>query len=319
MTACSCPPNTGHGGHTINMGMPVTTPPTDGDRSPQTTTDPLTDERLRQFATDEYVCVTDVVRSMAAELLALRAYATDHEGRCNTLCPRCGIEVDHEIGNLTQQEAQAALDAMPASIDHDQAGAAELEAEGYGACTPAPMPPDIAAAKARIAELEAERPRFSQRQFIQAHRDRDEAQARAAELAERFTELEAQQDTYRREYRELHISCEKRVEERNDALAVIDRVRDALAGHPRCEDHPEGDVIKCGWKRAVASVQWALDNAPAQREPIGYGVVVEGTEGVGGLWVQTSPLLRESDAVDRARFYAHQGARAVAMTEVESK
>lgn len=90
----------------------------------------LTDEQLRRLT--EYVHpdeATDYVRpwlhSMAAELLVLRAYATDHEGRCNTLCPRCGIEVDHEVGNLTQEEAQAALDAMPASVDHDQAG--ELE------------------------------------------------------------------------------------------------------------------------------------------------------------------------------------------------
>lgn len=54
--SCSCPPGTCHGGHTINMGMPR-----------------LTDDRLRQFRDDEYVCVTDDVRSMAAELLALRA------------------------------------------------------------------------------------------------------------------------------------------------------------------------------------------------------------------------------------------------------
>lgn len=39
--------------------------------------------------------------------------------------------------------------------------------------------------RARINELEAERlPRFSQRQFMQAIRDRDEAQTRAADLAE---------------------------------------------------------------------------------------------------------------------------------------
>ncbi|WP_433568115.1 hypothetical protein ACQP1O_42945 (plasmid) [Nocardia sp. CA-151230] len=47
---------------------------------------------------------------------------------------------------------------------------------------------------ARIAELEAERPRFSQRQFVQAFRDRDEAQSRAAELAERVPELEQRLD-----------------------------------------------------------------------------------------------------------------------------
>lgn len=89
----------------------------------------------------------------------------------------------------------------------------------------------------------------------------------------RVTELEDRRDTSRREYHDLHVSCEKRVEERNDARAVIDRVRDALAGHPRCEEHPEGDVIKCGWKRAVASVQAAVDASPARREPVAYTVI----------------------------------------------
>ena len=45
-------------------------------------------------------------------------------------------------------------------------------------------------------------------------------------------------------------------EVREVALAPI---REALAGHPRCDIHPDGDPITCGWKRAVASVQAALD------------------------------------------------------------
>ena len=47
-------------------------------------------------------------------------------------------------------------------------------------------------------------------------------------------------------------------EVRAQALAPI---RAALAGHPRCDIHPDGDPITCGWKRAVASVQAALDHA----------------------------------------------------------
>ncbi|MGN8689437.1 hypothetical protein ACTND8_05980 [Atopobiaceae bacterium HCP3S3_F7] len=47
-----------------------------------------------------------------------------------------------------------------------------------------------------------------------------------------------------------------RAEVRAQALAPI---REALAGHPRCDIHPDGDPITCGWKRAVASVQAALD------------------------------------------------------------
>ena len=45
-------------------------------------------------------------------------------------------------------------------------------------------------------------------------------------------------------------------EVRAQALAPICA---ALAGHPRCDIRPDDDPIKCGWKRAVASVQAALD------------------------------------------------------------
>ena len=36
-------------------------------------------------------------------------------------------------------------------------------------------------------------------------------------------------------------------------------IRAALANHPRCDIHPDGDPITCGCQRAVASVQAALD------------------------------------------------------------
>ena len=36
-------------------------------------------------------------------------------------------------------------------------------------------------------------------------------------------------------------------------------IRAALADHPRCDIHPDDDPIKCGWKRAVADIQAALD------------------------------------------------------------
>ena len=61
--------------------------------------------------------------------------------------------------------------------------------------------------------------------------------------------------------RDLRAQAEKTLathdaEVRAQALAPI---REALAGHPRCDIHPDGDPITCGWKRAVASVQAALD------------------------------------------------------------
>lgn len=41
--------------------------------------------------------------------------------------------------------------------------------------------------------------------------------------------------------------------------AIVEAVRTALAQHPRCDVHPDDDVITCGWKLAVAGVQRALD------------------------------------------------------------
>lgn len=43
-------------------------------------------------------------------------------------------------------------------------------------------------------------------------------------------------------------------------------IREALAGHPRCDIHPDGDSITCGWKHAVASVQAVLDAAEQTQE-----------------------------------------------------
>jgi len=50
------------------------------------------------------------------------------------------------------------------------------------------------------------------------------------------------------------------LDQRDQARALNDRVREALSNHPRCDYHPDDDdTIGCGWQRAVASVQWALD------------------------------------------------------------
>ncbi len=94
------------------------------------------------------------------------------------------------------------------------------------------------------------------------HRLADEIEA----LRTKLTKVQAIRDTTRREYHELHVSCEQRVTERNDALALLDRIREALAGHPRCDVHPDDDVISCGWKHTVASVQWALDTTEPTTE-----------------------------------------------------
>lgn len=51
-------------------------------------------------------------------------------------------------------------------------------------------------------------------------------------------------------------------QERDAALAAIERIRQAVSGHPECDRYEEGDVISCGWKSAYASVVAALDGAP---------------------------------------------------------
>lgn len=51
------------------------------------------------------------------------------------------------------------------------------------------------------------------------------------------------------------------------ALAVLERIRVAVSGHPECDRYEEGDVISCGWKSAYASVVAALDGAP-EPEPV---------------------------------------------------
>ena len=40
---------------------------------------------------------------------------------------------------------------------------------------------------------------------------------------------------------------------------IITRMVGAAENHPDpCEEHPEGDVISCGWKSAYSGVIWAL-------------------------------------------------------------
>ena len=43
--------------------------------------------------------------------------------------------------------------------------------------------------------------------------------------------------------------------------AVLARVEKALEGHMVCDRYTEDDPITCGWKRAVADVQAALNEA----------------------------------------------------------
>ena len=42
------------------------------------------------------------------------------------------------------------------------------------------------------------------------------------------------------------------------ALSVIERIKAARADHPVCKEHPDDDLISCGWKRTVLDVDRAL-------------------------------------------------------------
>ena len=42
---------------------------------------------------------------------------------------------------------------------------------------------------------------------------------------------------------------------------IIERLRAARANHPECEVHPEGDVVKCGWKGVVLDMDNILKDA----------------------------------------------------------
>lgn len=47
--------------------------------------------------------------------------------------------------------------------------------------------------------------------------------------------------------------------DRDELRTTLARIREALARHPRCDIHPDDDPVTCGWKRAVADIQTALD------------------------------------------------------------
>ena len=54
--------------------------------------------------------------------------------------------------------------------------------------------------------------------------------------------------------------AEKAERKRDELAAALERVRDALTNYPRaCNEHPDDDVVKCGWKQAVLDIQSALD------------------------------------------------------------
>jgi len=47
-----------------------------------------------------------------------------------------------------------------------------------------------------------------------------------------------------------------------EAQATIERIRMARSDHPACDVHDDGDVVSCGWKRAVVDID-AILSAPS--------------------------------------------------------
>lgn len=157
----------------------------------------------------------------------------------------------------TERAMAAELLAWRAHAAHREECSEQLE--GYGECTPASIPPDIAAAKARIDELEHEQ---------------DAARACVAEL-------EAERDRARRAAEHLG--------------GLVDRqcrdVLDATGMHHVIDADGDGDwglvwerLAEMGAERArVAELEAERDT---WREPIGYAV---GTH----LGERMAPLIRE--------------------------
>lgn len=119
---------------------------------------------------------------------------------------------------------------------------------------------ELLAARARIIELDEWRTRLV-----------DQAR-RAIDDVDRWNRLYQPSADYPRP--DLADLIDRALDDRDSARARVaelenfaDRVRAALDGHPRCEIHPDDDVIGCGWKRAVASVQWAVDHAALDAMP----------------------------------------------------
>ncbi|WP_182357755.1 hypothetical protein [Tomitella gaofuii] len=95
--------------------------------------------------------------------------------------------------------------------------------------------------------------------ILQAQAERDEARAEVQSLGDRVDALREHVGIEARACEEWESNAESAEAGRDEALAAIARVREAVAGQPVCDVHPDGDPIACGWKRAVADIRRALD------------------------------------------------------------
>lgn len=194
----------------------------------------------------------------------------------------------------------------------------EIAANGW-APQGARLATELLAARARIVELEEWRTRLV-----------DQAR-RAIDDVDRWNRLYQPSADYPRP--DLADLIDRALDDRDSARARVaelenfaHRVRAALDGHPRCEIHPDDDVIGCGWKRAVASVQWAVDHAvldamPASVEHDRAGEIdtlrahVAELEADRGLWKERA----EKGQLHRAELIDQRNALRARLAELEAE
>lgn len=70
-------------------------------------------------------------------------------------------------------------------------------------------------------------------------------------LLDRLEWAEDKRDWHKEQEATLRLDVEKLVQ-------ALDRIREAVSGHPECDKYEEGDPVTCGWKRAYQSVVAAL-------------------------------------------------------------
>ena len=44
--------------------------------------------------------------------------------------------------------------------------------------------------------------------------------------------------------------------------AQIEQVRKVLEDHPKCDKYTDDDVITCGWKRSIRTIEYILEVEP---------------------------------------------------------
>ncbi|MFC4373350.1 hypothetical protein ACFO5K_04475 [Nocardia halotolerans] len=191
------------------------------------------EDRLRAIR-DNRTANADETAAMAAELLAARARAVSMQAALDAnTADREGL-----INRVTALEAELDASRADAGRAHGQAGACHARAMELRS--------QVTARDKRITELEG----------WQAH-----ALQQARRAADDTNRWNAMWDAGDGKSTDLADMIDAILDQRDTARALVDHVQAALAEHPRCDAHPDDDVITCGWKRAVASVQHALETA----------------------------------------------------------